>query len=486
MEPVLSGRRLADGTGGGAAWANNLPVTNTLDETTGGNGCSLREAITNANDDAQTFSDCPAGAGPDTITFSVSGTITLDSTLGNLLIDSDITIDGTGQSVTVSGGNAVRVMLVNSGATLRLDKLTVANGFAVGGFDGGGIRNLGTLTVSNSTFSNNGTGTDGGGIANDFGFLTVTNSTFSGNSVSGSGGGILNQVGFATVTNSTFSGNAAGGLGGGIASSGTLNLANTILANSPSGGDCRNDGTLNTSGVNLVEDGSCGSSFPPSTDPKLGPLAPNGGPTQTHALLAGSPAIDAADDAICDAPPVNSLDQRGVSRPQGDHCDIGAFEAVPADLAVAKADNPDPALVNDQLTWTITVTNSGMSDATGVKLTDTLPASGFTFVSTSSSQGSCSPPASGAIDCNLGNLANGGSATVTIKVTLTAEGTLSNTVEVMGNEFDDNLANNTATQTTTVNALLCNGLIPTIVGTPGNNTITGTNGNDVIHGLGGQ
>ena len=61
----------------------------------------------------------------------------------------------------------------------------------------------------------------------------------------------------------------------------------------------------------------------------LGPLQDNGGPTQTMALLPGSAAIDAANDAICAAPPVNNLDQRGITRPQGPHCDIGAFEATP-------------------------------------------------------------------------------------------------------------------------------------------------------------
>ena len=117
--------------------------------------------------------------------------------------------------------------------------------------------------------------------------------------------------------------------GGGIANfEGTLTLANTILANSLSGGDCLNDGGLLTpAGVNLVEDGSCGASADPTHfltgDPQLGPLAPNGGPTQTHALLVGSPAIDAVPMDQC-PPPAD--DQRGVARPQGATCDIGAFE----------------------------------------------------------------------------------------------------------------------------------------------------------------
>lgn len=170
-------------------------------------------------------------------------------------------------------------MRVNSGAALGVQNLTIANGNAGYG-GGGGIYNGGTLTVTHSTFSGN-------------------------SAISNPGGGIFND--------------------------GTLNLTNTILANNTVGpveNDCE-PGTLNASGVNLVKDGLCGSSFPAGTDPNLGPLADNGGPTQTFALLLGSPAIDAVPDTSCPPP---ATDQRGVTRPQdgnGDgsaFCDIGAYE----------------------------------------------------------------------------------------------------------------------------------------------------------------
>jgi hypothetical protein len=89
-------------------------------------------------------------------------------------------------------------------------------------------------------------------------------------------------------------------------------------------------GTITNGGNNIDEGATCGwgsdSGSMSRIDPLLGPLADNGGPTQTFALLTGSLAIDAGDDATCSAAPVNGLDQRGVTRPQESHCDIGAFE----------------------------------------------------------------------------------------------------------------------------------------------------------------
>ena len=167
-------------------------------------------------------------------------------------------------------------------------------------------------------------------------------------------------------------------------------------------------------------------------------------------------------------------------------CDISSFEIMDApapDLAVSKADSPDPVVVTDHLTYTITVNNVGEGEATGVILTDTLPAS-VDFVSVTPSD--VCVEAGGVVTCDLGDLASGESAAVTIVVQPTAEGTLTNTVVVESAETDENPDNNTDTETTTVAPLLCDGLVPTILGTPGNNTLTGTNGDDVIHGLSGN
>lgn len=305
------------------------------DGTCGIGTCTLRDAILAAN----------ANVGADTIVFSVSGTIILSSALPN--ISEDLTMDGRGQTVVINGGNLYQVLIINSGKTATLNTLTIQNGKS--GTTGGGINNNGMLTIKNSTFTGNQAFAGGGSIHNS-GTLTVENSTFSTNSahygggisntsaltISNStffsnnattiGGGVYNENGTLTVTNGTFYGNSAT-TGGGIYNNtgATLNYANTILANSTAGGDCWNEGTVFTNNHNLVRDGSCFTV--PSDDPKLGTLADNGGPTQTMELLTGSPALDAGDNGVCAATPINNLDQRGVTRPLGPHCDIGAYEA---------------------------------------------------------------------------------------------------------------------------------------------------------------
>ena len=122
-----------------------------------------------------------------------------------------------------------------------------------------------------------------------------------------------------------------------------------------------------------------------------------------------------------------------------------------ADLSIAKSDSPDPVNVRSNLTYTITVKNNGPSGATGVTMTDPLPATA-TFVSSTSSQGNCTGTAT--VTCNLGSLNNGAAATVTIVVTPTQAGGLSNTATVAANEADPVASNNSATETTTVNAAI--------------------------------
>jgi hypothetical protein len=296
----------------------------------------LREAIQNANDNAQTFPDCEAGsdAGQDTILFALGkkATIGLNSELPTITDDSGLTIDGQKAKITVSGKDAVRVVLVFSGAEFNLKNLTVADGKAASG-GGGGIANNGALTVTNSTFSGN-SADEGGGINNTSGStLEVTNSTFSGNSAVFGGG--INNFGTLEVNNSTFSGNSASDQGGGIrhAPPGTATLKNTILANSPSGGNCFGTVPITDDGYNIEDADTCGfsaanNSQPSTATPLLDPngLQNNGGPTQTIKLVKGSPALNAIPKGTNGCGTEITTDQRGVKRPQGSGCDVGAFE----------------------------------------------------------------------------------------------------------------------------------------------------------------
>ena len=250
--------------------------------------------------------------------FNNGGTMSVNSTS---LLENNAGITGGGLYNAASGSMTVR----NS---------TLAGNFASAG---GGIHNeSGSVLVTGSTLMQNYTNDPngiGGGILNGPGaVMTVVNTTLAGNITDYLGGGIYNR-GTLTLNNSTLSGNSAyateASKGGGLYNySATLYMANTIIANSPSGGDCINEGgaTIPTNLNNLVEDGSCGADL--SGDPVLGELANNGGPTWTMALLAGSPAFDAGDDSTCAAEPVSGVDQRGVTRPQGAQCDIGAYEKV--------------------------------------------------------------------------------------------------------------------------------------------------------------
>jgi len=252
---------------------------------------------------------------------------------------------------------------------------------------GGGIENAGILTLVNSTIGGNETAasdgiypTKGGGIWNE-GRLRLIDSSVSDN-VSDVGGGIFNsssatdtvdivrstvsrndaRLGLGAglhneagpnvpvyIENSTFSGNHAyqGAFhGGAIWNDGTIGLlhstvhdnlsglhadangafilVNTIIAEKYSY-SCTGSGIFSTIGRNLDSDNTCQLNPAigdiPGVDPLLGPLQSNGGPTETHALLAGSPAIDAADSTFC-----LPIDQRGIARPQGAGCDIGAYE----------------------------------------------------------------------------------------------------------------------------------------------------------------
>jgi CSLREA domain-containing protein len=268
----------------------SLVVTTTDDTVDATDGkTSLREAINYAN----TFTGGSPTITFDPTVFATPQTITLANGLLELSnTDTPITIDGSSAGVTVDG-NSSQVFQVDSGVNAAIDGLTITDGNSD---FGSAINNAGTLSLTDSTLSDNSSAI-GGAIYNNLGTLTITNSTFANNMSTYGGGGIYNNQGTLTVLNSTFSGGSAT-VGGGIYNYGTLTLTNSILANSQGGDDLDGIGTFQGSN-DLIGDGSFVGDFANSISgsPVLGALGSYGGQTQTFPLLPGSPAIGAGTPA---------------------------------------------------------------------------------------------------------------------------------------------------------------------------------------------
>lgn len=322
-DSVFDGNSAGTNDGGGMFWNVNSGGATTI-------------AISNS-----TFTNNSAGGG---------GGIYVNSGGG---ADDIVIVDSTIDGNQASSGDGGGLYFSNFAATITGS--TFSGNDAVNEFArGGGIYAYGLLYIGNSTLSGNSAG-EGAGIFSDADDALIEASTISGNTATGpdddGGGGIYNNE-TMLLLNSTVSGNTTARHGGGvyndfemeivhstiadndaaifgdqIFNDNTLSVANTIISGSETncGGDPDEGGPNVTSLGNNIDSGtSCELSDPgdmSNTDPMLGALAANGGATLTRALLAGSPAVDEADDEWCP-----EEDQRGIARPVGADCDIGAFE----------------------------------------------------------------------------------------------------------------------------------------------------------------
>jgi len=330
----------------GAVTLTNSSVSGNVSSSNGGGIFTYSGEVTLANSTINGNSAINGGG-----LYNQSGTVNVtDSTISGNSATSDgggihqrdtSTITGS----TISDNSAVRGggIFFPVDATANINSSTISGNTASS--KGGGIFNFGTATISSSTISSNSATADGGGIYN-FVTTNITNSTISENSTSGDGGGIYNSVVAATtLDNAIVAENTAGTSGPDIDSSfGSVNGSFNLIG----------DGTGQTGLVNDTDGNLVGTSGSP-INPLLGSLADNGGPTQTHALLTGSPAIDAGDSSIVFNPA--EFDQRldGFFRVidgdglAGARMDIGAFEL----QAASSADFDDDGIIDgfDFLAW---------------------------------------------------------------------------------------------------------------------------------------
>lgn len=367
-------------------------------------------------------------------------TLTANITLSAALpqITSEITIEGGDFTLDGNGNGSV---LYNNGGTLTINNLTITGGtgnncFATAEICGGGVFAAGgTVTINNSTLSGNSAQNNGGGIYAESGStviinnstlsgnstvstvstgggifadsnVTITNSTLSGNSTTGRGGGIYHLRGIVTVDNSTITGNSADNdIGGGIYKnshvSGSVTVSNSIIANNTASLFHNCTSNVINGGNNLSElgPGACPAFLVivPGTDYDT-TLADNGGPTQTHALFFGSPAIDGSSGGT-------SSDQRGILA-EGTR-DIGAYEYIASpDLTISKSNNSSNesigAIDGASWEWFVTVSNLGDGDAVfgvgNVVFSDQFPTSNISY---SSLGGSGFINVSGYVDCSV-------------------------------------------------------------------------------------
>ncbi|HWA50643.1 MAG TPA: choice-of-anchor Q domain-containing protein [Dongiaceae bacterium] len=333
----------------GAYEANPRILVDALnDESTDTDGkTSLREALAQA--DAQPGLDIIQIAS----SLLTGGSAQVALGLGELVIGSDARIEGPADGkVSIHAAAASRVVTISAGASVTMTNLTLTDGV---GIDGGAIDNHGNLTVDGVLFVGNTATGDGGAIINNAGAtLTLLNTTISGNSANGRGGAIFQAGGTMTLVNATIYNNVAdaddsgdpAAAGGIHVAAGTATLSNTVAAGnhrgsaSPAAADVAGAFAASSSfnfigaidgSTGLLGAGTQSGTSASPIDPRMNPLADNGGPTMTHSVLAGSPLTDSGNDSLASAAGLTA-DQRGLPRFKDgnddhiDRVDIGAFE----------------------------------------------------------------------------------------------------------------------------------------------------------------
>ena len=353
-----------DGAGSPAGISNDAGTMNISNSTVSGNN---PQGI--ANDGTMNISD---------------STIKSNEYSGGIANDGTLSVTDSALSYNVGGA-------IDNEGSATITGSTISNNSVRGTAHGGGISNKGTMTIADTTVSgNNSNDGPGGGIYND-GTMSLADSTVSSNMNEGGGGGIDNasnlSVSDSTISRNTVEGGGGGGIlntktlvvtastlaqnihrsvfkdndGGGIKNvGGTVSLAATVLAE---GSSYNCSGPFIDAGYNLDDDGSCGFSAANQSfsgvPPYLGPLQDNGGPTETQEPALGSPLLDdipmgATANGVTLCP---STDQRGVARPQGSECDIGAVELSPTSQDITSSDDAT-ATTGQPFSFTVTTTGT--------------------------------------------------------------------------------------------------------------------------------
>jgi uncharacterized repeat protein (TIGR01451 family) len=412
------------------------------------------------------------GAGAATTVIDAAGASRVLNAQNGTVTVRDVTITGGQSTFDPLSGNQFTgdgAGIIATSATLNVERSVVSGNTAQ--LNGGGIaappENVppSVVNITDSTIAANkvtgGMAEGQGGGIYVAGDLRMTNSTVSGNTVdnpgANSGGGVAAILAPADMDGSTVnllnttiaSNSLTTGAGGGLGTSGptvAITARNTIVADNQVGGteaDCT-PMAVATSASNLSGDASCGFSDAGSAqnaNPQLAALADNGGPTPTRAPAPGSPAVETGTNTDCPA-----TDQRGVTRPQGATCDIGAVERVlSADLTVARVDGPASAEPNTTVTYAVTVRNNGPDRATGVRVTYPVPA-GLELLSQSGATDCGGSP----LVCSLPDLASGDSRAFSVTVRTSGADVVTNRFTAGGSLPDPDGANNAGSAQLTV------------------------------------